>query len=345
MKKKTLKLWNYTYKDSKGRYNPCYCGIYHKNGKKIATNAHLLCAINESYPKELEGKLLQHNNIIIDTEYVNWESVVPLTTQDNILQVDLDLLKKRTQEGVDRAKVEREDAYICINITEQKTYYESKELKKFLDFIEAYPDCKIYYTSSCKPLKAENGNKDLCLIMPRTIPLNSYDIIVNYLQNKVVATKKDGIATGAYVKVPSTAPAFPYTGRVLRCYELGPVSQERYAVIIRLDRELMETDTVRRVYPSGLMLCMDGQVTVVSESDDTFYDTGEKHFIEDCLYRGWTLYECKVCTTGQMLYFFETDNGKKNASVVVREDGHWERLYERNHHVYTKRVVELLNGY
>lgn len=67
---------------SKEPFREVLMGVYHKNGFKVATNAHILVAIKDEYDvSELEGRVLKKDGELLKEEdgykYPNWESVIP----------------------------------------------------------------------------------------------------------------------------------------------------------------------------------------------------------------------------------------------------------------------------
>lgn len=45
-------IYNYVANDE---IHPSMCGVYHENGMKVASDSHILIAIEEEYPEEMEG--------------------------------------------------------------------------------------------------------------------------------------------------------------------------------------------------------------------------------------------------------------------------------------------------
>ena len=167
----------------------------------------------------------------------------------------------------------------------------------------------------------------------------------NIVETSPAFIKTDGIKSGTHVSIPANDPEMPFTGVVVKCYELGPEPQKDYAVIVQLDRKLMEIEAVKSVYPQGMMLCLSNELHVIAQPDGQTSIENRKHFMEDCLSRGWTLTGNLVCATGQMLYIFQPLNRQEEMSMVVREDGCSTMLYDRKE-VYSKNVSQwLIVGY
>ena len=105
----------------------------------------------------------------------------------------------------------------------------------------------------------------------------------NIVETSPAFIKTDGIKSGTHVSIPANDPEMPFTGVVVKCYELGPEPQKDYAVIVQLDRKLMEIEAVKSVYPQGMMLCLSNELHVIAQPDGQTSIENRKHFMEDCL--------------------------------------------------------------
>ena len=67
----------YKYVDKDGT-RPVMTGVYHDDGFKVASDAHILVAFKDDYDvSELEGKVVGKDGAFIDGKYPNWRSVIP----------------------------------------------------------------------------------------------------------------------------------------------------------------------------------------------------------------------------------------------------------------------------
>lgn len=67
----------------KGLERPIMTGVFHDNGFKVASDAHILIAFKDDYDvSELEGKVVGKDGAFIDGKYPNWRSVIPDFTSD-----------------------------------------------------------------------------------------------------------------------------------------------------------------------------------------------------------------------------------------------------------------------
>lgn len=68
-------IYNYVSKDE---YRPQMCGVYHNEGWRVASDAHILFAEECEYPAEYEGKtLLKDGSFAEGGKYPQWRSAVP----------------------------------------------------------------------------------------------------------------------------------------------------------------------------------------------------------------------------------------------------------------------------
>lgn len=63
---------------SKELSRPIMTGVFHDNGFKVASDAHILIAFKDDYDvSELEGKVVGKDGAFIEGTYPNWRSVIP----------------------------------------------------------------------------------------------------------------------------------------------------------------------------------------------------------------------------------------------------------------------------
>lgn len=88
-------FYNYVAKDP---YRPFMNGVFHDNGTKVASNSHILVALKEDYPAELEGKTLLKDGSFVEAEhqhYPKWRSIMPTDYADRTqYKIDFDKFYK-----------------------------------------------------------------------------------------------------------------------------------------------------------------------------------------------------------------------------------------------------------
>ena len=68
---------------SKELERPIMTGVFHDNGFKVASDAHILIAFKDNYDvSELEGKVVGKDGAFIEGKYPNWRSVIPDFTSE-----------------------------------------------------------------------------------------------------------------------------------------------------------------------------------------------------------------------------------------------------------------------
>ena len=83
---------------------PAFTGVYHKNGYKYATDAHILCRLKQNYAPELENNVvLKDGSILSKDEYIrlpNYDSVIPTDLrQYQSIELDIDKFPQWNKES------------------------------------------------------------------------------------------------------------------------------------------------------------------------------------------------------------------------------------------------------
>lgn len=63
-------LYNYVADD---QIRPSMCGVYHENGMKVASDSHILIAIEDEYPEEMEGGVVLKDGSFVEIEEHVWD--------------------------------------------------------------------------------------------------------------------------------------------------------------------------------------------------------------------------------------------------------------------------------
>ena len=180
MRRKKIDLFKFALRKKADRdLRPLLAGVFHDQGFRGATTGHILCAIREEYPAEYEGKVIDKNNLIIPGNVPNWRYCIQRTTDENAIDFDWKLWKVAIKPAIATAKKLNTKAMAKIQGPVSAAHFEGKLFLRFLDFLHSYPDCTVYYTKTDHPLKAENKNGDVCIIMPHTIKDDSNFLIVS----------------------------------------------------------------------------------------------------------------------------------------------------------------------
>lgn len=68
-------IFNFAHDDFNLR--PVMCGVFHDEGWRVASDTHIMIALNEAYPEEYEHKILRKDGSFIIGKYPNWRSIIP----------------------------------------------------------------------------------------------------------------------------------------------------------------------------------------------------------------------------------------------------------------------------
>jgi hypothetical protein len=150
---------------SKDVQRPAMTGIFHENGLKVASDAHMLVAIYSHYKPELEGKIVTPKGAFIDGNFPNWKMVLP--PPESLKTVKLsnllaDVLRKIKQaETV--AKIKDKKVYVSISCDDEKMYFPSDYFTKFLTFLKTYPGASFGARQNTCIYASSRNN--LCMLM------------------------------------------------------------------------------------------------------------------------------------------------------------------------------------
>ena len=73
-KKGKFDIFKYTAND---KFRPVMATVFHDEGFRVASDAHILVAIKEDYPEEYEQKMLNADGSFGEGVYPKWRSVIP----------------------------------------------------------------------------------------------------------------------------------------------------------------------------------------------------------------------------------------------------------------------------
>lgn len=68
-------IFDFVYKDDKTR--TVMSGVFHDEGWQVASDAHIMLALNDTYPEEYEHKILRKDGSFVVGKYPNWRSIIP----------------------------------------------------------------------------------------------------------------------------------------------------------------------------------------------------------------------------------------------------------------------------
>jgi hypothetical protein len=146
-------------------------GIFNENGFRIATNGHILCAIDNDYPDEFEGKIVSPKGQIIEGKFPVWQSVLPKVEELTglIFTKNVENILQKIKEEQKVAKTKDAEVFVKITREEQIVYFDAKMFVLFLNFIKTYRKTSvgIRYCGSLSNIFAKDDNGNLCMLMCR----------------------------------------------------------------------------------------------------------------------------------------------------------------------------------
>lgn len=164
--------------------------VHHEGGYKVASDCHLLIAVKDAYPEDLEGKNINKKGEEDDSRFPKWQSVFPANDGCQDYRIDFDKLagwikeynaekKMMGKRGARRAFVKVGPAFFNLELFGRFAKFMKAEGTDILRVKESRRAAACY---------AENGSKGL--IMP--IIATSIDYKENYLHD-LWETKSDKV--------------------------------------------------------------------------------------------------------------------------------------------------------
>lgn len=146
-------------------------GVYHDNGHQVITNGRYMVVHNASYSSELEGKIIDRNNLQIEGTFPNWQTVIPkddsLIETQGLTSKDVKIICSQFKTN----SLSKLDALspIGLKVEGQALGFSILILKMLNKFLNCYPNAIFYrhkkdLTKSWKILDKESG--DFFLFMP-----------------------------------------------------------------------------------------------------------------------------------------------------------------------------------
>ena len=169
-------IYDFTYDDEKSR--PQMCCVHHEDGYKVASDSHLLVAVKDDYPEDLEGKNIDKKGGEYEGNYPKWKLVFPSEKQDADAQdyrIDFDKLtgwkREHNAEKKTLGKYGARRALVKVG----PAYFDLELLVRFAKFMKAEgaDTLRIIDSRRAAACYAENGSKGL--IMPTFVDEKNID--------------------------------------------------------------------------------------------------------------------------------------------------------------------------
>lgn len=136
-------IYNYVSKD-KGR--PNMCGVYHCNGRKVASDLSILVVLEEHYADNLEGKIMLKNGRSVEEEfgytspYPKYESVFSTKEPESVIKIDFNSLPSVFNKAKMNMKINKVEQ--CVEFIVPKDgqdtsiYFKCDSFKKLVEFMK-----------------------------------------------------------------------------------------------------------------------------------------------------------------------------------------------------------------
>lgn len=111
-----LDYYKYTASPRTNKLRPCLNGVFHNNGFKVASDSHIFVAVKESYPDDLEGKIVSKKGEYIEGKYPNYDLIRPKkkALKESYIAVDREEMFATPGEyKVDDKVIETVDIVLC----------------------------------------------------------------------------------------------------------------------------------------------------------------------------------------------------------------------------------------
>ena len=144
-------------------------GIFHEKGFRIATNAYILCVVNQDYPVEYEGKIITPNGQEIEGKFPAWQLILPndedltgITFTEPVSEI-----LQRIKEEQKVAKIDDSEAFVKLICEEKTIFFNAKMFVLFLNFMKTFKDTNIgiRYCGINSYICAKDDNGNLCMLM------------------------------------------------------------------------------------------------------------------------------------------------------------------------------------
>lgn len=160
-KRRGFSLWGYVGEDC---MKPALMGVYFNCGYKVASDSHILVAMKEDYPAELEEHIVYVGGVYsTEMRYPAWRQVCEFNPDSPVIEMDRDRLRKIWKE----VAAYKEDIPASVDIG--GIFIRRELFLKAMTFINAHKGCSIEVQFTERtPWKIRCGD-DYCVAMPEVI--------------------------------------------------------------------------------------------------------------------------------------------------------------------------------
>jgi len=165
-KKGKFNIFNYVAKDN---LRPVMNGVFHNEGFKVASDAHILVAIKEDYADDMEGKvLLPDGSFETSQVYPKWRSVIPKPDGYTAYQIDAQkfydwLTERRTAYKTINGKGCKFQTEWCVKVG--PAFFKAELFDRLLSAMDFCGATELNVGSARKAAYAKT-DMGICLLMP-----------------------------------------------------------------------------------------------------------------------------------------------------------------------------------
>lgn len=149
---------------SKDKLRSTINGIYHKNGKVYATDAHILCRLSRTYDEANEGKIIDKTGKEIEGRYPNADCVIPNTEGWKSIPADFYKINEARKKWAAHKKLYKKNAKGRFIIGNQEVAMDYLFMMADL-MMELGINEFLQSDNSLRPLTARDNDNDI-IIMP-----------------------------------------------------------------------------------------------------------------------------------------------------------------------------------
>lgn len=159
-------IYNYVSKD---KVRPNMCGVYHCNGRRVASDSSILVVLEETYADNLEGKIMLKNGRSVEEEfgytspYPKYESVFSTKEPESVIKIDFNSLPSVFNKAKMNKKMNKAEQLIQITLPkygqDTNIYFECDRFKKLVEFMSyiGTDEIKMYPSASRVEVSSNKG--------------------------------------------------------------------------------------------------------------------------------------------------------------------------------------------
>lgn len=172
----SMKFNIYDFTDDDGGIRPVMGCVHHEEGYKVASDSHLLIAVKDDYPEDLEGKNIDKKGAECDDKYPKWKLVFPNREKQKATQYRIDFdkiagwVKEHNTEKKMKGKWGARKGFVKVG----PAFFKLELLARFAKFMKAEGTDILHVEDQRRAAAcyAEDGSKGL--IMP-VMPIDDWE--------------------------------------------------------------------------------------------------------------------------------------------------------------------------